>query len=64
MFTWLEAAVLCEELYGVETNMKEGYFVCPECGEPLYEVDWKCHNWEICPICGFEFMDYREDSAE
>ena len=27
MFTWLEAAVMCEELYGVETNMKEGYFV-------------------------------------
>jgi hypothetical protein len=32
MFTWLEAAVMCEELYGAETNMKEGYFVCPECG--------------------------------
>lgn len=57
MFTWLEVAVMCEELYGVETNMKEGYFVCPECGEPLFCEDWKRHNWETCPICGFEFME-------
>ena len=55
MFTWLEAAVLCEELYGVETNMKEGYFVCPECGEMLLSEDWSDYNWETCPICKFEF---------
>jgi hypothetical protein len=38
-------------------NTKEGYFVCPECSEPLYEDDWKKHWWETCPICGFEFME-------
>ena len=51
MFTWLEAAVMCEELYGVETNMKEGYFVCPVCAEPIFECDWRDHDWDYCPIC-------------
>ena len=22
-----------------------------------YEDDWRRHNWETCPICGFEFME-------
>ena len=56
MCTWLEAAVMCEELYGAETNMKEGYFVCPECGEPIFECDWREHDdWTVCPVCGFNF---------
>ena len=54
---WLVAAIYCEEEYGISLNTKEGYFVCPECTEPLYEEDWKNHNWETCPICGFEFME-------
>ena len=58
MFTWLEAAVMCEELYGAETNMREGYFVCPECGEPIYERDWREHDdWTVCPICGGMFEE-------
>ena len=52
MGTWLEASVYCEEVFGMSLNTKEGYFVCPECGEPLYEDDWKRHWWETCPICG------------
>lgn len=63
---WHIAAIMCEELYdGTLVNLKEGFFVCPECGEPIFEEDWRDHDdWEVCPICGFEFMDYREDSAE
>ena len=65
MFTWLEAAVMCEELYGAEVNMKEGYFVCPSCGEVVYECDWREHDdWEVCPVCEEYFCDDREDSAE
>lgn len=56
MFTWLEAAVMCEELYGTEVNMKEGWFVCPECGELLLCEDWEHHCWESCPICDFNFF--------
>ena len=54
---WLVAATYCEEEYGISLNTKDGYFICPECAEPLYEEDWKHHNWETCPICGFEFME-------
>lgn len=57
MFDWLVAGTYCEEEYGMSLNAEEGYFICPECGEPLYEEDWKHHNWETCPICGFEFME-------
>ena len=58
MFTWLEAAVMCEELYGAETNMKEGYFVCPVCAEPIFECDWREHNdWTVCPVCGGMFEE-------
>lgn len=52
MFTWLEAAVMCEELYGVEVNMREGYFVCPYCHDVIYECDWRDHDdWSMCPVC-------------
>ena len=47
---WLVAGTYCEEEYGMSLNTEEGYFVCPECGEPLYEDDWKRHDWETCPI--------------
>lgn len=57
MLSWLTAAVYCEETFGVHVDMAEGFFVCPECGELLLCEDWKRHNWETCPICGFEFME-------
>jgi predicted RNA-binding Zn-ribbon protein involved in translation (DUF1610 family) len=57
MFSWLEAGTYCEETYGMTLNVEEGYFVCPECGEPIHEEDWKKHDeWEKCPICGFNFL--------
>ena len=56
MYTWLEAAVYCEETFGVHVNMKEGFFICPECGEPLLCEDWEHHCWETCPICDFNFF--------
>ena len=30
MGTWYETAIYCEETYGVQVDMKEGFFVCPE----------------------------------
>jgi predicted RNA-binding Zn-ribbon protein involved in translation (DUF1610 family) len=57
MGTWFETAVYCEETYGVHTDMKEGFFVCPECGEPLYNIDFPFHCWDECPVCGFEFFE-------
>ena len=53
MGTWLEAGVYCEEVFGMSLNTNEGYFVCPECGEPLYEDDWKRHWWGNLPHLWF-----------
>ena len=57
MGTWFETAIYCEETYGVSVNMKEGFFICPECGEPLYNIDFPSHSWDECPVCGFEFFE-------
>lgn len=55
---WFEAAVIVEEVYGGEINMREGYFVCPFCDEIIYASDWRGHDWSECPVCGecFEVM--------
>lgn len=55
---WHTAAVMCEELYGVHVDMKEGFFICPECSEPIYESDWEDYlEWDECPACGFLFEE-------
>lgn len=58
MNSWHEAGTYCEETYGMRLDTKEGFFVCPECGEPIYEIDWHKHDdWDVCPICGFNFWE-------
>lgn len=58
MNTWLEAGTYCEETYGMSLNTEEEYFVCAECGEPIFKDDWRKHDdWEVCPICGFNFLE-------
>ena len=57
-WTWRFVAEYCEKEYGVYVDWDEGFFVCPECAEPLYEVDWFDHVfWNTCPICGFDFTE-------
>lgn len=50
---WKEAAHLCEIIYGAYVNWDERFFICPECGEPIYEVDWKDIDLSFCPVCEF-----------
>lgn len=55
---YYKLATLCEELYGIQNDIEEEFFICAECGESLYYSDWK--NDEnffkgFCPICGFQF---------
>lgn len=58
MLSWLTAAVYCEETFGVQVDMADGFFVCPECGELIYESDWDEHpDWSVCPICEFNFEE-------
>lgn len=44
MYTWLEAGTYCEEIYGVDLDTKERYFICADCGEPIYKEDWCEHG--------------------
>ena len=58
MNTWFEAGTYCEEIYGVDLDTKEGYFICADCGEPIYKEDWREYDdWAVCPICGFNFLE-------
>ena len=52
---WKMAAIQAEEDYGSFVDYTERFFICPECGEPVYEGDWNDTDFEdcICPICGF-----------
>lgn len=50
---WEKNALLIEKLYGVWVNWEERFYICPECGEPVYECDWEEEDFRrfICPIC-------------
>ena len=44
------------EAYGGEVNWEQRYYLCLECGEPIYECDWiRSELLEFfCPICEWE----------
>lgn len=50
---WRDAANYCEKVFDVQVDYDEDkFFICPTCGEPIYEEDWKDHDdWHCCPIC-------------
>ena len=50
---WELLALRCEKIYGVQVDFNERFFICPECGEPIYECDWSDDELETCPVCGF-----------
>ena len=53
----------CEKTFGVQYDRDEEFFICPECGEPIYKDDWrdsdflavgsfsKFKNKFYCPVC-------------
>ena len=50
--SWRQAGAYCLETFGVNLDLEEGFFECPECGEPIYFEDWKDHeDWSVCPVC-------------
>ena len=55
-WSWDYVATFVERDYGAYVDWDEEFFECPECGEPLLNEDWPRHDWDICPICGFEFF--------
>jgi hypothetical protein len=54
MKTWNDVMQYCIKTYGTYVDYEERFFLCPECGEPIYECDWEGDNnlsEGICPIC-------------
>ncbi len=63
---WHEFATHCLSAYGVFVDWHEGFFICPECEEPIYEDDWdnedywlheEYHGKWYCPICENLLLD-------
>ena len=55
--SWEETARYCEETFGVYVDWEERFFHCPECGEPLYEVDWTDYPFSTCYVCEVVFEE-------
>lgn len=53
---WLANAGCAEVAYGAYVDYDDGFYICPECGEPVHESDWTEAELEmfICPICEFK----------
>ena len=56
---WENNADYVKECCGTDfVNYTERYYHCPECGEPILNEDWAEHDdWDVCPICGFNFWE-------
>lgn len=56
---WEKNAKKVEEDYGMFVDWKERFYICPECGESVYEDDWSEGELllNLCPICGFDDED-------
>lgn len=60
---WEHIARYVATTYDTEVNFNEEYFLCPECGEPVYACDYidsdyflgknayYTHGKVYCPIC-------------
>ena len=58
MISWYEAAMYCMETFGSYVDTVEKFFICPECGEPIYEIDWlNIKDWRVCPVCECEWEE-------
>lgn len=55
MSFWEKIARYCAEEYGTHIDWVDKFFICPECGELIYECDWEDDELDTCPICGFEW---------
>lgn len=60
---WESRAKYVELVFGAYVNWEERFYVCPECGEPVFECDWDVNDLcdAICPICGFDDKDGAEE---
>ena len=61
MSVWEKVARFCQEVYGSHIDWEERFYICGECGEPIYECDYGEYGdyysedgeGPICPVCEY-----------
>lgn len=57
---WDNVARAVQEETGTFVDWDEEFFICPECGEPIYKCDWQNEDYFLghfytgsmyCPVC-------------
>ena len=61
-------AEMIEDDFGMQYDREENFYICPECGDPIYFCDLISnpdYNWYTyeCPVCGFR-SDSENDFYE
>ena len=60
IWSWQYVATFVEEDYSGYVDWDEEFFLCPECGEPIYKCDYPYISMGmICPVC--EIMVEEEE---
>ena len=54
---WEQTARYVRETFGTQVDWYERFFICPECGEPIYECDWAGDTFEVCPVWEFDWYE-------
>lgn len=52
---WNEVAKIVENDFDTQVDWAEKFFVCPDCGDVVYECDFNTYSvlaLGYCPICG------------
>ena len=69
---WERLANEVDIVYGGFVDRIEGFFECPECGEPIYNCDWNDSDVALgrpyrgrlrlyCPVCEAKLVDEGEE---
>lgn len=56
---WKINAKWANTFYKSEVNYDKGFYLCPECGELIYDDDWSEQDLKdfLCPICKYNEED-------
>ena len=57
MSKWERIARHVRTVYGSFVDWDERFFICPDCGEPIYECDWAGDDFAVCPVCEFDWTE-------
>ena len=53
---WEEVVGIAEQVFCAVVEEEDvAFIICPECGEPIYEQDYRGDG--LCPACEFDFSE-------